>query len=164
MAKLSLMANRLVYIIGIVAAFITCGSGIAMVFAPGGEDSEETPGFLGVSRESLSESHESAVFAFIAIVVIHLVLHWRQIINMCKQCTRRPKRLASDPIILIVIIIAVLLTASIMPEIAETGDDEGSSILWGSIATYSHIIAGVAALAAVMIHSRKRMSRLRDSG
>ena len=146
------LTNRSVCVIGILAAIIACASGVAMM--------------IGINMEVITEFHETAAFAFIGAIVIHLMLHWRIILNLVKQCVSRPKRVVCDPIVLVLIIIAVLLTAGIMPDeaIAEgDDDDEGSSMVLGSIAVYSHVIAGMMALIAVIIHSTKIRARLRSS-
>jgi hypothetical protein len=157
-----MVANRVVNTAGIAAAVAASGSGLAMAIGPGRKKNEETPGLLGLSRESWLELHESAVAAFLCAVLVHIILHGRQVVSMCKQAIRSPKRLVKDPAVFLMVIAVLLLTAGAMPDEAEAepGDDCKSGYVMESIAAYSHFAAGAAAVVVLSLHVSRRRGRI----
>ncbi len=155
--------NRIFNILGIVALLTLVVSGMSMLFGPQGESKEEMPGFLGLGKEPWLEIHESATAAFIAIVLVHIILHWRPVLSLCKQCIRLPKRLISEPLALIIVLLVVLLTAGAIPDETETEQDDDRESEYSvsvSTATYIHVTAGATMAIVLSRHVSRRWRRL----
>jgi hypothetical protein len=149
--ELSAKVNRAVNIIGIASAAVMAGSGLA----------------TALGRKFMSEIHESAVVVFLVAAAVHLVLNWRQVLNVCRRCIRNPKRLAGESVVLLMVILAVLMTAAVLPE--EEGEEPEDDCAFndpvvGRIATWLHVGVGALASGVLLLHIAKRRRRILCAG
>jgi len=158
--------NRFVNLCGIAAALALISSGLVLTIRPRDAFAMKPHGHLGLNGESWLEVFESAVVGFIAIVIIHLIFHARQLVGMCRQFLCRSKRLLREPAVILIILFSMLLTANALPDEAteEWGDDcAARSAALESIATYSHIGAGVLLTIFMSLHVLRRWRRIMRS-
>jgi hypothetical protein len=151
--------NRIVDIVGFAAAAAAIGAGLVMLLGFRDAPDSETSAFLSVGRESWLEMHESAAFVFVAVVLVHLALHWRQVLNILKQCVRRPSRVFTEQTVLLAAILCVALTGAMSPDEADVEDssdcDMIERVLEGAV-TDIHVVSGLVMAVALAVHISRR--------
>lgn len=78
--------NYFIDILMIFLFLIVAGSGIVLYFfLPSGERRAGWRSFLGIPRHSFSDIHELAGLLFLFLLLIHIILHLKWIVEMTKN-------------------------------------------------------------------------------
>lgn len=78
--------NYIVDLLAFISFIITALSGLAIKFyMPSGVRQGRFQEFLGIQKGNWSEAHDIAGIVFMALVVIHFILHWKWVVCMTKS-------------------------------------------------------------------------------
>lgn len=80
-AKLNYLTDVLMGIFFVISAV----TGIPLYLIPGGIFRGGQMTFLGIEKQVWGSIHTYASFALVAVVAIHLILHWKWIVSMTKS-------------------------------------------------------------------------------
>lgn len=149
--------------IGLATALSVVCSGFVMLLITGVEAEENGRAFWGFSADTWLELHEKSAILLVIASASHLLLRWKQFVNICTQSIRGPKRLFREPVVLVPLFIAVLLSIAVLPDEAqsEPGDEEDENFsISQSLGAYPHVFAGVVSGTVITFHIVKRKRRM----
>jgi len=90
---------KLNYIVDVLMAVffvLSTVTGIPLYLIPGGIYRGGLTIFLGIEKHTWGTLHTYTSFALVAVVAIHLILHWNWLVCMTKKFFGKKKRLAND--------------------------------------------------------------------
>jgi len=136
-SKLNLVIDALLLLLLCLAAIAGIGLLIKYVLVPGYQRWEiygrNVSLFLcGLDRHQWGTIHFIIGLVFLALLVLHVVLHWQMVVGICRKLI--PNRLTRWFIALILLVVAIILFAFpyfVKPEVIEQGRGKGRGQVLG---------------------------------
>ena len=128
-AKINLLLDALMTLV--MAAIAGIGFLMNWVLIPGEERPAVYGGqpdlyWLGWDRHQWGDIHLALGIALAALVVLHVALHWGQVVGIWRQMVASTAARLAVPLLLLVFVIALMaFSAFVGPEVVEGGKGEG---------------------------------------